>query len=152
MSFIEFFSQPLWYRLGLTLTHFLWQGLVIVILISTFVRLFKLRAANARYYAYLLAFVLLAISPAITFIVIDASMKPATKVPMTGTEHYTNLEAYSRPVPHFHEASLEREGDLARVNKVKNTQSFIPLRQRIDSFLESFLPWAIVGWMIGVVS
>jgi cytohesin len=152
MSFIEFFSQPLWYRLGLTLTHFLWQGLVVVILISTFVRLFKLRAGNARYYAYLLAFVLLAISPVITFIVIDASVTPATKVPMTGTEHRANLGAYSRPVPYVHEASFEREEDVARVNKVKTTQSYIPLRQRIGSFLESFLPWAIVGWMIGVVS
>ena len=149
MSFIEFFSQPLWYRLGLTLTHFLWQGLVVVILISTFVRLFRLRAGNARYYAYLLAFVLLAICPVITFIVIDASLKPATKVTMTGTEHRADLGAYSRPTTNFHEASLEREADVARVN---TTQSSIPLRQRISSSLESLLPWAIVGWIIGVVS
>jgi ankyrin repeat protein/beta-lactamase regulating signal transducer with metallopeptidase domain len=149
MSFIEFFSQPLWYRLGLTLTHFLWQGLVVVILISTFVRLFRLRAGNARYYAYLLAFVLLAICPVITFIVIDASLKPATKVTMTGTEHRADLGAYSRPATNIHEASLEREADVARVN---TTQSSIPLRQRISSSLESLLPWAIVGWIIGVVS
>ena len=55
MSIIEFLSQPIWQRFGLTLVHFLWQGLVIAVLVSAFIRTFRLKHGNARYTAYLLA-------------------------------------------------------------------------------------------------
>ncbi len=76
MSIIEFLSQPIWQRLGLTLLHFLWQGLAVAILLSAFVRVFRVKHGNARYATYLLAFVAMIACPVATFIAIDISVSP----------------------------------------------------------------------------
>ncbi|MHC4509128.1 MAG: ankyrin repeat domain-containing protein [Planctomycetota bacterium] len=151
MSIIEFFSQPLWHRLGLTLTHFLWQGLVVAVLASALVRLFRLRAGNTRYCVYLLAFVVVAICPVITFTMIEASVEPPVRTLMTGADPRADLGAFSPPVRPLREAPMEREAFIAGKSTLDTTQSSIPLRQRVYSALESSLPWAIAGWMIGVV-
>ncbi|MDH5364872.1 MAG: hypothetical protein OEW82_06915, partial [Dehalococcoidia bacterium] len=70
MAIIEFFSQPFWHRLGLILLHFLWQGLVVAILVTTVIRLFRLSPGNARYAAYLLAFIVMAACPIVTFMAV----------------------------------------------------------------------------------
>ena len=67
MSILEFLSQPLFQRLGLTLVHFLWQGLAVAVLISGFIKVFRLKHGNARYGAYLLAFIVMIICPVVTF-------------------------------------------------------------------------------------
>ena len=67
MSMVEFFSQPVWHRLSLTLVHFLWQGLAVAVLACVAVRLLKLKRGNPRYVAYLFAFAIMAVCPLITF-------------------------------------------------------------------------------------
>ena len=83
MLIIEFFSQPFWYRLGLTLTHFLWQGRVVAILAGTVVRMSRLKHGNARYAGYLMAFIVMVACPIVTFMAIDASVIPITRPPVT---------------------------------------------------------------------
>jgi hypothetical protein len=51
MSVVEFFSQPVWHRLSLTLVHFLWQGLAVAVIAYGAVRLLRLRRGNPRYAA-----------------------------------------------------------------------------------------------------
>ena len=76
MSIIEFLSQPIWQQLGLTLMHFLWQGLAVAILVGVFIKVFKLNHGNVRYVAYLLAFVAIIACLVATFITIDISVSP----------------------------------------------------------------------------
>ena len=67
MTFTEFFSHPLWFQLGLTLVHFLWQGLAIALFIWGAVRLYELRHGTARYNTYMLGLILMIIAPLVTF-------------------------------------------------------------------------------------
>lgn len=46
MSVVEFFSQPVWHRLSLTLLHFTWQGATVGLLACAAVRLLKLKRGN----------------------------------------------------------------------------------------------------------
>lgn len=109
MLIIELLSQPFWYRLGLTLTHFLWQGLVVAILAGTVIRLFKLSPGNTRYAAYLLAFIVVAICPVITFVVIDASVEPVTRAPATEAEAHAPFGAIPHPILPVDNTSLMRK-------------------------------------------
>jgi len=151
MSIIEFFSQPLWHRLGLTLIHFLWQGLAVAIVVGTAVRLFRLRAGNARYCAYLLAFVIMAICPVITFMMIEASVEMPAKVSVTQAESRIDSEAFAPSIRLYREVPMEREAFVTRENTLGTMQNSTLLRQRFYNALESSLPWAIAVWIIGVI-
>ena len=152
MLIIELLSQPFWYRLGLTLTHFLWQGLVVAILAGVVVRLFRLSPGNTRYAAYLLAFIVVAICPVITFVVIDASVEPDTRAPVTEAEARAPFRATPHPILPVDNTPLETEALVPKVRTLGTMQDSIPLRQKIYDYLEVSLPWAIAGWMIGVVA
>lgn len=152
MLIIELLSQPFWYRLGLTLTHFLWQGLVVAILAGVVVRLFKLSPGNTRYAAYLLTFIVVAICPVITFVAIDASVEPVTRAPVTEAEARAPFRATPHPILPVDNTPLETEALVTKVHTPGTMQDSIPLRQKIYDYLEASLPWAIAGWMIGVVA
>ena len=62
-TLVEVLSQPLWQRVTLTLMHFLWQGIVVALLLSVAIDLFRIRSAPARYVLSLGALSLLAACP-----------------------------------------------------------------------------------------
>ena len=78
MSIIEFFSQPVWSRLGLALVHFIWQGLLIAILASIYIHIFKVKRGNSRYLLYLFAFSVMIACPVITYMTIDVPEQSIT--------------------------------------------------------------------------
>jgi beta-lactamase regulating signal transducer with metallopeptidase domain/tetratricopeptide (TPR) repeat protein len=73
MTLTELFSHPLWFQLGLTLVHFLWQGAAIAVLIWGAVYLYGLRHGSPRYNTYLMGLVLMIAAPIVTFMVLDQS-------------------------------------------------------------------------------
>ena len=72
MPAIELLWQPACQRLALTLLHFLWQGLGVMILVAAAVRLLKLRHGPPRYAAYLVGMLVMAVCPVVTFLAIEA--------------------------------------------------------------------------------
>ena len=56
--------------LGRMLLHFLWQGLAVAVVAAVVVRVFGFRHGNARYGAYLAAFVVMIVCPLATFVVL----------------------------------------------------------------------------------
>jgi cytohesin len=151
MSVIEFLSQPFWYRLGLTLTHFLWQGLAVLILVSIIVRVFRPMPGNTRYCAFLLSFVFLAMCPVITFTVIDVPMEPAVRTAVIGAESRPDPDTFFYNTPPSNEMQVERDAVVGAASTQGNSQRSTPLRQRVYNSLQPVLPWAMAGWMIGVV-
>ena len=81
MSLVEFFSQPVWHRLSLTLVHFLWQGLGVAVLACAAVRGLRLKRGNPRYTAYLVAFAVMTVSPLLTFTLLDRPVPPTVTDP-----------------------------------------------------------------------
>jgi beta-lactamase regulating signal transducer with metallopeptidase domain len=150
MSIVEFFSQPVWHRLSLTLVHFLWQGLTVAALVGAAVRVLRLQRGNPRYAAYLFAFGVMAVSPLLTFAVLGGhptstapAPRPAPQIASPGTiPHITTSE------PPQQHGEVWLNGDKAPM--VGPTQP-VPLRARFDSLAQASLPWATVGWMAGVL-
>ncbi len=150
MSIIEFLSQPTWQLLGLTLVHFLWQALVVAVLVSVFVRVFKLKHGNVRYVAYLLAFVVMIACPVVTFTAIDITTGGTgwkfTKVEFTDIADngsYTVLPTGDIP------SEADTSGPvMPRPAAVTNS---IPLHERISDYLHISLPWLLVVWIMGVL-
>ncbi|MCL5282143.1 MAG: M56 family metallopeptidase [Planctomycetes bacterium] len=144
MSVVEFFSQPLWHRLSLTLVHFLWQGLAAAVLACAAVRILRLKRGNPRHAAYLVAFAAMAVAPLVTFVALGDSTAP---VPLA-LQPALQIES-AMPIP---PAALPQAPGQLNENTLPIGASYgAPLRQRVDNALQVSLPWALVGWMNGVL-
>ena len=147
MSVIEFLSQPVWQRLGLTLVHFVWQGLAVAVLVGAFVRVFKVDRGNARYAGYLLAFVVMIAFPVVTFIAID--------IPISGNSEVVTVAEFSEVVETSSYTVLPAVDILpeAAISSpvMPTVADSIPLSERLSDWLNVSMPWVLVMWMVGVV-
>ncbi len=153
MSVVEFFSQPVWHRLSLTLVHFLWQGLAVGVIACAVVRVLGLQRGNPRYLAYLFAFALMAVSPLLTFTLLSVPAgpelaKPVPAQPVSLAPVRLAEKESSGPIAR----SLSPEPRPSREN-VPTAEPIrpAPLRGMFDSTLQASLPWALVAWMGGVL-
>ncbi len=145
MSIVEFLSQPLWQRLGLTLIHFLWQALTLAVLIAVLVRAFKLKHGNARYVAYLVAFAAMIACPIITFTAIDIPLSSNTKfVAEIQPAQITDSSSHAILLP-FASDSISQEAVTGSALAYS-----IPLREKIFDWLHKSMPWIMMIWMVGV--
>ncbi|HNS19545.1 MAG TPA: M56 family metallopeptidase [Sedimentisphaerales bacterium] len=144
MSVVEFFSQPVWHRLSLTLVHFLWQGLAVAMIASVVVRLLRLQRGNPRYAACLVAFVAMVACPLITLAVMNGFLQPVATpaIPSPVIESATPGPLVASFTP------VQSQGG----NPVIGTPlAHRPLHERLDGVLQASLPWAMLGWMGGVL-
>jgi len=148
MSIVEFLSQPVWHRLGLTLVHFLWQGLVVAVIACVVVRLLGLKRGSPRYAAYLLAFTAMAACPALTFIALDRlTERPATvAVPTQEIESPAPISYTLAPT--LSPTPARRPGEA---HEPIALASDAPPRMRLQDALQTSLPWVLMGWMGGVL-
>jgi len=144
MSLVEFFSQPVWHRLALTLVHFLWQGLAVAVIACAAARAMRLKRGNPRYAAYLLAFAAMTASPLLTFAILGGSAKPTALAP--GPLPALESSAF---IPRS--GSAEPPQQRRESAPIVGPRHEVPLRERLDHTLQASLPWALVGWMGGVL-
>ena len=139
-------SQGLVQRLGWTLVHFVWQAGMVALLLAILLKLLRKSSANLRYIVACLALVIVVLLPAITMNLISVTMsysatefepEPAaiTSTPVT-IEQLSNIEA---PV-------IETQHPVENVT----VSPRIPFRGRITEALEPFLPYVVLGWLVGV--
>ncbi len=64
----EIFAGPSFERLAMTLFHFIWQGLLIVLAVSVILGALRTRSTEARYAVHLVALAAMAVAPPITFL------------------------------------------------------------------------------------
>lgn len=150
MSIIESLSQPIWQRLGLTLVHFLWQGLTVVLLVSMFVRLFRLRSGNSRHAAYLLSFIVMMACPVVTFIAMDVTVESYTEPFVTDAESVDLFNATPQAVLPPNDILPDADISFTMTSKPAATTDSIPLHDRISDYLNMSLPWLLVIWMVVV--
>ena len=150
MSIIESLSQPIWQRLSLTLVHFLWQGLTVVLLVSMFVRLFRLRSGNSRHAAYLLSFIVMMACPVVTFMAMDVRVESYTEQFVTEAESIDLFSATPQAVLPPNDILPDADISLTMTSKPAATTDSIPLNDRISDYLNMLLPWLLVIWMVVV--
>ena len=66
-------DMPIWGRLGLTLTHFLWQGALVAMLLGAVLALMSRRSPGARYVVCLVGLGVLLVCPVATFWYVQAN-------------------------------------------------------------------------------
>ena len=170
MSPIKFLSQPVWQRLGLTLLHFLWQGLLVAILVGRLIQLFKLNHGTARYAAYLFAFLIMAACPVVTFLMLGnrAQVDPIHSTstiyqePLVKKDHEvpTAKSTGHGPIPpnlvtRAHDKTNEdithAEPPLIITESPEKIPVATSLRDRFRNCLDAVLPWSVVVWLVGVI-
>ncbi len=144
MSLVDYFSQPVWHRLGLTLVHFLWQGLMVAVITSVAVRFLALNRANLRYAAYLLAFTIMAACPAITLMALSRSTQQMSTAAGRMQES-DSVPPSLRPIP------LEVSSRTGPRLGSSPTTSDTLARMTLQTTMQASLPWVLVCWMIGVL-
>jgi len=147
MSIVEFLSQPLWQRLGLTLVHFFWQGLAVAVLVGVLVKVLRLNHGNARYTTYLLAFVIMIACPVVTFTAIDIPTSPDTEL-VSGAKSTKVIDSSSYTALSAGDILPESEISSPAMPTLADS---ILLGQRISDLLNVSMPWVLVIWMVGVV-
>ena len=148
MSVIEFLSQPLWQRLGLTLLHFLWQGLAIAVLLGLIIRLFKPTRGNNQYIVCLLAFLIMIACPIATFLTFDSPPQPPA--PPIATPIITDAMVPTWDTSPLPPVEINNVATLAPPPPISEAAPSIPLLERITNYLHTSLPWAISVWLVGV--
>lgn len=112
MNIMEYFQSPVSIRLGVSLAHFFWQGLLIVLFAQTSVVLLAKNSSKIRYLIYMTSLIMMVLTLGITYSIIDTP--PASKlldpvttninsesplsVPETGYAFPTGSETIESPV------------------------------------------------------
>jgi beta-lactamase regulating signal transducer with metallopeptidase domain len=139
-------SQGTTERLGWVLVHFLWQAAVVALLLAAFLRLLRRSGANVRYLTACAALAMMVVLPVATIYLIEVAGPAAEVGP--GPE----FAATTAPLP---------PGNVVQASDKVFTPSDVPLEtadatipiswnERIASVLRPALPYAVLGWLIGV--
>lgn len=132
-------SQQIIQRLGWTLINFVWQGAVVAILTAVVLKLFQKASSNLRYITTCSALAVIVILPVATFQMIEADKPVATPVIAGSQSDTVNIVQQTVAVPMAEDAGQQ---DIALPVK--------PLKERFVKAVEPILPYAVLGWLIGV--
>ncbi|HUU21685.1 MAG TPA: hypothetical protein VM389_04035, partial [Phycisphaerae bacterium] len=161
MDAIQLLRHPAWQRLALALLQFLWQGAAVAAVAVALVRLLALRSGPPRYVAYLLALVVMAACPVVTFCLVQAPV-PTGLSPKPQDHEAMRAEAHERPLT---AAPAPADGPEARLPANAAGSAALPaLTEATDAAggapqssptrptrrLSAALPWLTAGWLIGV--
>jgi hypothetical protein len=72
-------TQPLVHYVGWSLLHFLWEGAIVALLLTSALRLLSNRSSQLRYTAACCALVLMAASPPVTFGLLGINSRTADR-------------------------------------------------------------------------
>jgi beta-lactamase regulating signal transducer with metallopeptidase domain len=160
MWFVTTFSHPLWQRLGLSLLHFLWQGLAVAALLGLALVLLRPRPGRQRYALFLAALIALAACPLVTFFTVDAPPRSAL-VGQAGHQAdglmLTDQQARaSGPKIMSVEvadagATLPAGSPTVAAAKATPQAGWSRLWLAAPQFLRSAIPWFVAFWLVGVL-
>ncbi len=139
-------SQGTVERLGWMLVHFLWQAVVVTLALAAVLRLLRKSNANVRYLTACSALALMVVLPVATMQFIEVP-GPAAEA---GPEPAPSVRAAPLPpstVVQVPEA-IFTPSDVSL--EVADVTTPVPWVERITSALEPALPYAVLGWLVGV--
>lgn len=151
--FRELLGRPVFQRLGWALLHFLWQGLIVAVLLAVALRLLRRSSASVRYVLACAALGLLAALPVLT----------TWLMPVPGQAAIPGAIA-REPVPVTAAAEPRRQDDAAvplRRPMVGATQTagMTPepvapssWSRRLDELFMPALPYVVGAWGVGVLA
>lgn len=136
-------------KLGWVLLHFIWQAMVIAILLAVLLRILRGFSANLRYVAACLAMVIIVLLPVVTmqFVNVLPLQEEQTVFEIPNTENKSEVVELQPSV-----ISLPSSGIYEPVREESaRTSNVIVWKQRITDILEPALPHIVTGWLLGVL-
>lgn len=167
MALLDALSQPVWQRLTWTLLHFLWQGLAVAAVMTVVLWLFQARHAKTRYALCLVALLVMAACPLVTFALLPGAA-PSERTPVPPRAARTADEVIPEPAegeaaPVLGHATedppLEAIASTASgppvtpaiVEEAQASPAPTPWRARVSPYLRAAQPYSLVVWMGGVL-
>ena len=126
-SFILSYEQPLIHALGWSLLHFLWEGAIAALLLTSALRVLRNRSSQLRYMAACSALVLMIASPLITFVLLASQSNAAD-------------QASSHAIIEDNQM-LSFRSDLSG--------PAMPWMERMAEVFDRSLPWVLAAWFAG---
>jgi beta-lactamase regulating signal transducer with metallopeptidase domain len=120
------YEQPLIHAVGWSLLHFLWEGAIVALLLTSALRLLRNRSSQLRYLVACCALVMMAVSPLITFGWLAVHSTAAAQ-----TFSHAVIEKNRLLIP---------RGDLGGP---------MPWVNRLAESFDRSLPWVLAGWFTG---
>ena len=173
--FESLIEHPSIHRLGLTLMHFVWQGVAVATLTGFALFLLRRRSANSRYCASVVALMAMAVLPLVTFCVLDvpAAIDRAESASMPAADSFELQPSAGSKIDSavngdelisFDERIDSRPlGDVSSGGVNQSSVEIGPTDQlppdasiQLPSIswsdrLRTILPWFAVVWSVGVV-
>ncbi|EEF59678.1 M56 family metallopeptidase [Pedosphaera parvula] len=125
--------------LGWTLLHFLWEGLVIALVLAIAMRVLRRASASSRYVAGCLALMMMVAAPAGTFIHLTKQHAPVSEGAFQPRMESLPLEITPRFVP------------MQAAKVVVTEQKKTALKMTLSERLTPLLPLLVAGWAVGVI-
>jgi GWxTD domain-containing protein len=121
------YEQPLIHAVGWSLLHFLWEGAVVALLLTSALGLLSNRSSQLRYKAACCALVLMAASPLVTFglLVVNSS---------------TADQAFAYAIVQSNQLLIPLTG---------LSEPTMPWVNRLAESLDRSLPWVLAAWFTG---
>jgi type II secretory pathway component GspD/PulD (secretin)/beta-lactamase regulating signal transducer with metallopeptidase domain len=133
-------------RLGWMLVHFLWQAAVVAVLLAVFLRLLRRSNANARYLTACSALMLMVVLPVATMQFIEVP-GPAAEAGPEPEPSVTAAPPAPATIVQMPEEAFRPPGVPLEAADVTIA---VPWGERITAMLEPALPYAVLGWLVGV--
>jgi beta-lactamase regulating signal transducer with metallopeptidase domain/protocatechuate 3,4-dioxygenase beta subunit len=134
-------SQQFITQIGWVLVHFLWQACIVWTLTWGLMKILAKASANTRYIAACLGLLLMAVTPAVTFFVMNSSGSMNT--PVSVISQYDNT---SKPQTTEDLAWKVITSDHPLATSEKS------IANNFNGSIESALPYCVMGWALGVAS
>ncbi len=144
MSVLEdILSQEIIQKLGWTLIHFVWQAVVVALLLAILLKLLQKSTANVRYIMGCLALGLIVLLPVITMRLAGVSAANTVTTEPACVELVTDdakeVAITEMPVP-------DKPAQVESIAAAPSTT----WKEQVSSALEPALPYIVSGWLVGV--
>ncbi|HUS72120.1 MAG TPA: M56 family metallopeptidase, partial [Sedimentisphaerales bacterium] len=136
-------SQEVVKKLGWTLLHSVWQGIVVVLLLAVLLRVLRKSSASLRYVVACLGLAVIVLLPVVTFYVIPAS------IPTSDVESIPTSPVMVTAQP---DEVYDADMPLQRGSEYMQMFGAISWKQRAKNLYTSALPSVVLGWFIGVLA
>ena len=143
------------YRLGWTLLHFTWQGLLIAAALALTLRAMRHRSPNARYIAACAALALTAVAPVVTFTLLPGPTPVAARpdrdpvAANTASESPARTTATAMELPR-RTPPTDAGSPLPATTVGNSTPPAQRFTERFSTTLSPLLPWFVGAWALGV--
>jgi len=135
-------SQQIIQRLGWTLVHFVWQAAAVALLLAILLRLLRKSTAHLRYIIACIALALIVLMPAATLKMLDVPAETFEPVKLLPVD-LPKAEFDAPPI--VQTPPVDTTPPLLPAGASK-----IPLKDKFVAAVDSFLPFIVVAWLVGV--